>query len=274
VSFLKTKDDVHLYYKRWGAGQPVVLIHGWPLSSDTWDFVAMRLAQEGFETVAYDRRGFGRSEQPWSGYDYDTLSDDLGSVIDELGLDDAVICGFSMGGGEIARYLSRHDGKHVRAAVLVSSVVPYMTRTEENPDGVPNEVFDQLRQGLRKDRPAFLADFFEDFYGNGTDGGGVSDEVVAWSRNVAMQGSLKATLECVTSFGETDFRPDLEAFDVPTLVIHGTNDQIVPIGATGKVVADQVEDARLVTYDGAPHGVLATHRTEIADDLLTFLGGL
>lgn len=272
MPFFTTRDNTDLYYKDWGSGRPVVLIHGWPLSADSWDPQAMALADAGFRVIAYDRRGFGRSQQPWGGYDYDTLSDDLADVLRSTGAKDAAIIGFSMGGGEVARYMSRHGGANLSQAGLVSSVVPYMLKTDDNPEGVEQEVFDQMAEAMKEDRAAFFGDFFQDFYGNG-DETLASDEVVEWSRSVSMGASLKATLACADAFATTDFRPDLPNFSVPTLVIHGTADQTVPIDASGRPAAEGIDGAVLKEYDGAPHGLFVTHQERLTEDLLDFLRG-
>ncbi len=268
MPLVTTKDGTQLYVKDWGQGRPVVLIHGWPLSADSWETVALRLAESGHRVVAYDRRGFGRSGQPYGGYDYDTMADDLGSVISELGLKDAAIAGFSMGGGEVARYMSRHEGKGVKQAVLISSVAPGMLKSDKNPDGVPEDVFAGMKDAIRKDRPQFFGNFFKNFYGNK-----VSDGVLHWSLMMAMQASPKATLDCVDAFGKTDFTDDMSAFKVPTMVIHGTGDEIVPIDPSGRRAAKLVKGAELKEYDGQPHGVLATEGNKVADDLVAFLKG-
>lgn len=271
MSYITTKDNTKLYVKDWGTGHPVILIHGWPLSADSWDDQAMVLAENGLRTIAYDRRGFGRSDQPWSGYDYDTFADDLSAVIESTGATDAAIVGFSMGGGEVARYMSRHSGKNVSKAVLISSVVPYMLKTDNNPEGVDQAVFDEMTEGMKKDRAHFFSSFFKDFYGVGMLSHPVSDELREWSRNVAMQASLKATLDSAAAFATTDFRPDLSAFSVPTLVIHGTDDKTVPIDASGRAAAKGIPNAKLIEYEGAPHGLFATHKERLTNDLLSFL---
>ncbi len=271
MTYITTRDNTKLYVKDWGGGRPVILMHGWPLSADSWDDQAMAIADAGFRAIAYDRRGFGRSDQPWSGYNYDTLADDLAAVLEEIGATDATIVGFSMGGGEVARYMSRHAGKNVAQAALISSVVPYMLKTTDNPDGVDQATFDQMTEGMKQDRAHFFASFFKDFYGVGLVSHPVSDEVIEWSRSVAMQASLKATLDCAKSFATTDFRPDLAAFSVPTLIIHGTADKTVPIDATGRAAARGIPHAKLIEYDGAPHGVFATHKERLTNDLLAFL---
>ncbi len=271
MQYVTTADESKLYVKDWGTGRPVILMSGWPLSSDSWDDQAMALASAGYRAIAYDRRGFGRSSQPWSGYDYDTLADDLATVIEQTGAKDAVLVGFSMGGGEVARYMSRHEGKSVAQAVLVSSVVPYMLQTSDNPDGTEQAVFDKMTAGMKEDRAKFFAGFFKDFFGVSMVSHPVSAEVLDWARGLAMQASLKATLECAKSFSTTDFRPDLPAFHVPTLVIHGTDDKTVPIDASGRAAARGISQSELIEYDGAPHGLFATEKDRLTQDLLKFL---
>ena len=274
MPYVKTRDGTDLYVKDWGSGRPVILLHGWPLNADSWDAQAMALAEAGFRAIAYDRRGFGRSGQPWSGYDYDTLSDDLADVMKAAGADqDATIIGFSMGGGEVARYMSRHDGQGVVAAGLISSVVPYMLKTDDNPDGTPQSTFDQITDGIVKDRPKFFRHtFVPQFYGVGYITSPVSDDVVDYSTNMALMAGLKPTLACAEAFSHTDFRPDLPAFRVPTLIIHGTGDQTVPIDASARAAAAGIANSQLVEYDGAPHGLNVTESDRLTRDLLTFLG--
>jgi pimeloyl-ACP methyl ester carboxylesterase len=270
---IRTNDGTQLYVKSWGQGRPVVLMHGWPLSADSWDDQALALADNGFRAIAYDRRGFGRSEQPFTGYDYDTLADDLANVLEQTGAKDAAIVGFSMGGGEVARYMSRHAGRGVVQAALVSSVVPFMLRTGDNPDGVPQSAFDEMTEGMTADRAKFFSGFFKDFFGQGLLSHPVSDERLQWCRQVAMQAGLKPTLACAKAFSSTDFRPDLPAFRVPTLVIHGTDDKTVPIDAAGRAAARGIAQSTLLEYDGAPHGLFATHGEQLTHDLLGFLRG-
>lgn len=274
MPYIKTSDNVNLYVKDWnGGGRPVILLHGWPLSADSWDDQALAFADAGFRVIAYDRRGFGRSEQPWSGYDYDTLTDDLAAVIKATGVQDATLMGFSMGGGEVARYMSRHGGESIVQAALVSSVVPFMLKTADNPDGTDQSVFDDMTKQMKEDRAKFFASFFKDFYGVGYVTQPTSDEVIESSWVVAMQAGLKPTLECAKSFSSTDFRPDLPAFKVPTLIIHGTGDKTVPIDAAGRAAARGIANSKLLEYDGAPHGLLASHKDQATNDLLAFLRG-
>ena len=271
MPYIKGANDTDIYVKDWGEGRPVILIHGWPLNADSWEYQAVKLAEAGYRVISYDRRGFGRSEQPWGGYDYDTMSDDLAAIIRTLGLKDVTLAGFSMAGGEVCRYMSRHDGKGVKQAALIASIAPYMLQTDDNPDGAPIDVFEGIKAELRQNRQQFLAGFFKDFYGNGTEGGGVSDETLHWSWQMAMMASPKATLDCVDAFGKTDLRPDFDAMDVPLLVVHGTGDQTVPIDATGRQAAKLAKNATLKEYDGAPHGLTATHAGKLVTDLTEFL---
>jgi pimeloyl-ACP methyl ester carboxylesterase len=271
MSTITTRDGVALRVKDWGTGRPVVLLHGWPLSADTFDDLGVAIAGAGLRAIAYDRRGFGRSDQPWSGYDYDTLATDLADVIEQTGARDAALVGFSMGGGEVVRYLSRFPDHTVTQAVLIGSVVPYMLQTPDNPKGVPQAVFDQMAQGIAQDRAAFWAAFFPQFYGTGLLKRTVSQEVIDWSCHVAMQASLKATLDCATAFATTDFRRDLPAVTVPTLIIHGTEDATVPIDVSSRQAAVGIAGSVLKTYDGAPHGLLASHKDQVRDDVLAFL---
>jgi pimeloyl-ACP methyl ester carboxylesterase len=274
MPYVTTKDQVRLYVKDWGAGRPVIMLHGWPLSADTFDDLAMAVANAGLRAIAYDRRGFGRSDQPWGGYDYDTLTDDLNSVIHEyVGAKDATLLGFSMGGGEVARYMSRHGGRGVKQAILVGSVVPYMLKTGNNPNGVDQSVFDTMAKGIREDRAQFWSAFFKDFYGVGMASQPVSDEVLQWSGNVSMQAGLNATLGCAKAFSSTDFRPDLVSFRVPTLIIHGTADKTVPIDGSARQAAKAIAGSTLIEYDGAPHGLLASHKDRLIGDVLSFVRG-
>ena len=274
MPYVKTRDGIDLYVKEWGEGRPVVLLHGWPLDADMWDAQMMALAEAGFRAIAYDRRGFGRSDQPWNGYDYDTLSDDLAEVMAAAGATDgATIVGFSMGGGEVARYMSRHGGKGVAATALVASVVPYMLKTDDNPNGAPPEVFEQIKDGIREDRARFFRrTFMPQFFGAGWVTSPVSDDILDMATATALRAGLKPTLACVDAFGTTDFRPDLAAFNVPTLIVHGTADKTVPIDISARAAAKGIAGSQLVEYDGEPHGLNATASDRLTKDLLTFLG--
>ncbi len=266
MPIVQTTDKTELYVKDWGEGRPVILIHGWPLNADSWEHQALALTEAGFRVIAFDRRGFGRSGQPFKGYDYDTMADDLGSVIQALDLRDATLCGFSMGGGEVSRYIARHGTGKLRQAVLISSIAPFMKKTDDNAHGVDEDVFAQMKEGVRSDRPAFMKDFFPGFFGNSA-----SDPMLHWAWSMAMMASPKATLDCIDAFGHTDLRPDMEAFDLPTLVIHGTGDDIVPIDTAGRAAAKAIKKAELKEYEGAPHGLIATHAEQLNKDLIDFL---
>ena len=273
MSYVTTTDGVKLYFKDWGTGRPVVMMHGWPLSSDTFDDLSMALADHGLRAISYDRRGFGRSQQPWDGYDYDTLADDLAAVLEHTGARDVTLLGFSMGGGEVARYLSRHGAANVKQAILIASIVPYMLKTADNPHGTEQAVFDKIGAAIKDDRAKFWTSFFKDFYGVGTAPHPVSAEVLEWSRDQSMYASLKATLGCAKAFGTTDLRPDLKAFTVPTLIIHGTDDKTVPIDASARAAAAGIPGSTLIEYEGAPHGLFASHKDRLIADVLQFVRG-
>ncbi|MEP7349221.1 MAG: alpha/beta hydrolase [Sphingorhabdus sp.] len=274
MAYVETRNGAKLYVKDWGTGDPVILIHGWPLSSDSWDPVTDALAHAGHRVIAYDRRGFGRSDQSWGGYDYDSLTDDLAEVMTATGATENVtLIGFSMGGGEVARYMSRHQGKGVIRAALIASIVPYLLETDDNPEGVPQAAFDQMTQDIMADRPAFMRTFLNDFFGVGLISKPVSHATLDWAWRQTMQAGLHPTLKCAAAFSGTDFRHDLPAFKVPTLIIHGTADKTVPIDPTARMAAAQIEDVRLIEYDGAPHGLFETDRDRLVEDLLDFIGG-
>ncbi len=270
MPYVQARDGTNLFYKDWGSGPPVVLIHGWPVNADMWEYQMPFLASQGLRTVAYDRRGFGRSDQPWSGYNYDTFADDLSSVLDHLGLEQVTLVGFSMGGGEIARFLSRHGPGRIAKAVLVSAVTPYLLKTPDNDTGAPVSVFNDMVEGLNKDRPSFLTDFGKKFFGVNLLSHAVSAETLQWQQNLALMASPKATIDCVRAFGETDFRRDMAAFTVPTVIIHGDKDQTVPIEASGQVAHRMIPGSRLEVYGGAPHGLFITEKDRLNADLLNF----
>lgn len=270
MTFITTPDNTQIYLKDWGEGSLVVLIHGWPLSADSWDDVAMALADAGHRVITYDRRGFGRSSQPWSGYDYDTLTDDLAAVLAYAAEEQAAIVGFSMGGGEVARYMSRYKGKGISKAVLVSSILPFRLLTEDNPNGSPQEKFDKTAQAISADRAHFFHGFFKDFFGIGGAAHPVSPELLQWARDIALQASVKATLAALTSFSSTDFREEMAEFNVPTLFIHGTADRTVPVESS-RLAAAMVTQSTLLEYPNAPHGLFATEKTRLVRDLLHFL---
>lgn len=271
MAFFQTRDGTNIRYKELGEGRPIILIHGWPLSSDSWDPVMIALKDAGMRAIAYDRRGFGRSDHAASGYDYDTFADDLADLIAELDLEPNIgLAGFSMGGGEVARYMSRHGGKGVGAAALVSSVVPYMLKTEDNPAGVSRSTFDEMTRGMKTDYRKFFTGFFEDFYGDGWIRNKVADEEKNWAWMTTMMAAKWAVMDAAEAFATTDFRPDLPYFKVPTLVIHGTADQTVPIEATGRAVAKSVLQAQLIEYADEPHAVFATQTERLSKDLIEF----
>jgi pimeloyl-ACP methyl ester carboxylesterase len=264
--------SIDLYYEDLGAGKPVVLIHGWPLSGTSWEKQVSALMATGHRVITYDRRGFGQSGKPATGYDYDTFSLDLHKLVTKLDLHHVALVGFSMGGGEVARYLGRYGSERVSKAVFISSVPPFLLKTADNPEGVDGSVFEGIRKAIAADRPAFLAGFLADFYNVDLLGGKhISDQVVQYSWNVAVGASAKATLDCVPTWG-TDFRKDLARIDVPTLVIHGDTDRILPIAATGIRTHKAVKGAHLVVVEGGPHGLIWTHAENVNLELVEFLG--
>lgn len=271
-SHIKTRDGNSLFTLDWGTGEPLVLVHGWPLSSAMWEYQMTVLPHLGIRCVAYDRRGFGRSSQPWEGYNYDTFSDDLADVLDALDLQDVTLAGFSMGGGEVARYMSRHGGKRIKRIALLGAVTPFLLQTPDNPDGAPRSVFDGMIEGLSNDRPGFLSEFVKGFYGVGMLTSPVSNSFVSAFVEEAMQASPKGTLDCVRAFSETDFRGDLPGIKVPTLILHGDADATVPIDLTAKQAAKLIPGAELKVYSGAPHGFTYTHRDAVNADLAAFMG--
>ena len=271
MSTITTRDGTQIYYKDWGKGPTVVLSHGWPLNADSWEDQALFLAEHGYRVIAHDRRGFGRSTQPWDGYDYDTFSDDLATLFQALDLKKVALFGFSMGGGEVARYIGRHGTARISKAGLISAVPPLMLKTEGNPGGLPISVFDGIRAGVRADRSQFFKDVSRPFFGANRADAKVSQGTLDWFWYMSMQASIKGTLDCIKAFSETDFTADLKKFNVPTLIVHGDDDQIVPIGAAGLASAKIVKDATLKVYPGAPHGLTITQKDKVNADLLAFL---
>lgn len=272
MAFVEAKDGTKIHVKDSGKGRPVVLIHGWPLTGDMFEYQTLALLEAGYRVITYDRRGFGQSGHPASGYDYDTFADDLAAVLDTLGVQGATLVGFSMGGGEIARYLTRHGGARVAKAALVASVVPYLLKGDDNPEGVKETVFEEMKARIRKDRFAFLQSFAKQFYGVGLVTSPVSQALLDWTFILAVMASPKATIDCVDAFGRTDFRPDLASFTMPTLVIHGTADATVPITPSGRAAAQGIPGARLIEYEGEPHGLFATAPDRLNADLIQFIG--
>lgn len=267
-----TQDGTQIYYKDWGSGQPVVFSHGWPLTSDSWEAQMYFLANNGYRCIAHDRRGHGRSSQPWDGNEMDTYADDLATLIETLDLHDVALFGFSTGGGEVARYIGRHGTSRVAKAGLISAVPPLMLKTPANPDGLPIEVFDGLRAASIADRSQLYLDLASGpFFGFNRPGATPSQGRIEWFWLQGMMGGHKNTYDCIKAFSETDFTEDLKKFDIPTLIVHGDDDQIVPIGAAGLASAKIIKHAVLKVYPGAPHGLTDTHKEQLNADLLAFL---
>ncbi len=268
---ITTKDSTKIYYKDWGVGQPVLFSHGWPLNSDSWESQMFFLATNGYRCLAHDRRGHGRSSQPSIGNEMNTYADDLSDLIETLDLNNIILVGHSAGGGEVTRYIGRHGTKRVAKIVLVGAVTPIMLKTNSNPGGMPIKAFDDIRAGVTADRSQFFKDLAIPFFGANRPGSKVSQGVqdAFWFR--CMQGGLKNVLECVKAFSETDFTEDLKKFDVPTLLIHGDDDQIVPIGASALIASKVVKNATLKIYPGGSHGLADTHKNELNTDLLAFI---
>jgi non-heme chloroperoxidase len=271
MSTIKTEDGASIFYKDWGQGRPVVLSHGWPLGADAWDEQLMFLASHGYRAIAHDRRGHGRSSQTWQGNEMDTYADDLAQLFEQLDLKNAILVGHSTGGGEVARFIGRHGTKRVSKAALISAVPPILIRSESNPMGLPRADFDGLRAAITRDRSQFYKDFSKPFYGVNRPGSKVSDGLREQFWLQCMQVGLKNCLDCIKAFSETDFTDDLKNFDVPTLILHGDDDQIVPINPTAMRSSKLIENATLKVYQGAPHGLTATHQEQFNADLLTFI---
>jgi non-heme chloroperoxidase len=273
MSTITTKDGTQIYYKDWGHGQPIVFSHGWPLTADDWDGQMLFFGQRGYRVIAHDRRGHGRSTQTWDGNEMDTYADDLATLFEKLDLKDAIMVGHSTGGGEVARYLGRHGARRVSKAVLISSVPPLMLETGKNPAGLPMAAFDSLRSALVANRPQFYRDITLPFYGYNRPGAKISEGIREHWWLQGMLGGVKAHYDCIKAFSETDFTEDLKKIDIPVLVMHGDDDQIVPIGAAGLMSAKILKNATLKVYPGFPHGMPATNADQINADLLTFFKG-
>jgi len=270
-NFIETKDGTKIFYKDWGAGQPILFSHGWPLSSDAWAVQMLFFAEKGYRVIAHDRRGHGLSDQPWNGNNMDQYADDLAELIEQLDLKDVVLVGHSTGGGEVAHYIGRHGNARVAKAVLVGAVPPLMLKTENNPEGTTIDVFDGIRKGTRSDRSQFFKDLTLPFYGFNLEGAKVNEGLRDNFWRQGMIGSLKGLYDCIREFSEVDYTDDLKKIEVPTLVIHGDADQIVPIAASGEKTARIVKNATLKVYPGAPHGLAETEADKFNADVLAFI---
>lgn len=269
--YIETATNVKLYVKDYGQGEPVILIHGWPLSHEMWEYQIDTLIQNNFRVIMYDRRGFGKSSQPWDGYDYDTLADDLKAIIEHLELKDATLVGFSMGGGEIVRYFSRHGGKGIVKAVFISSVTPFQLQTDSNPNGVPKEKYDAMGAQMNEDRISFLDNFGKTFFGVSFISKPISSPLLDYYRMLCAFASPRATVECAKSFSSTDFRLEMASVTVPTLIIHGDEDKTVPIEITSEIASKLIPDNKFIVYEGAPHGLFYIEKDKLNKDLIEFL---
>lgn len=276
MGYIKTNSEentnnVNLYYEDYGKGQPIVLIHGWPLSHRMWDNQIEMLVNAGFRVIAYDRRGFGQSSKPFAGYSYNVLASDLNDLITKLNLKNIILCGFSMGGGEVARFIGKYGTQNVKKVILIGAVTPFMQKTTDNEDGVDASVFEGMKDGISNDHPGFFKDFGKNFvnYDKLSDRVSLAQIELNWS--IAMQASLKATLDCIDAFGKTDFRQDLQAFDIPSLIIHGDDDAIVPFEVSGKKAHNMIKNAELKLIEKGPHGMTFTHPKELNEAILNFI---
>ena len=271
--YIQANDGTELYVKDWGSGRPVVFSHGWPFNADMWDDLANELAERGFRVVSYDRRGFGRSAQPWNGYDFDMLADDLSAILNKRDLTSVTLVGYSMGGGDIVRYLSRHGSKRIAQLALIGTIVAGLPKSPANPQGLDGSMFDEIKQAIRSDRARFMASVVKDVIYDPelTSSHPVTQEVLEWSNVMAMQVCQRALLACVDTFGRTDFRNELPGINVPTLLLHGTADKPVPIDASARPAAKLLPNAKLIEYEGTSHGLIVTERDRVLADLLQFL---
>ena len=269
--YIETATNVKIHIKDYGQGKPVILIHGWPLSNEMWEYQIENLVTNNFRVIAYDRRGFGKSSQPWNGYDYDTLTDDLQQIIEQLKLENATLVGFSMGGGEVVRYLSRYSGKGVSKIILVSSITPFRLKTEENPDGKSMEEGKKTADAIKDDRIGFLNDFGKNFFGISLVSKPLSTPLLEYYRMLCSVASPHATLECAKSFSTTDFRQEMINIDIPTLIIHGDNDKIVPIESSSEKSAKLIRNSKFIVYEDAPHGLFYTHKERLNTDIVEFI---
>jgi non-heme chloroperoxidase len=276
MPFIKTSSAIHytsveLFYEEFGTGKPIIFIHGWPLNHEMWEYQINELPNYNLRCITYDRRGFGKSERTWEGYDYDTLATDLHNLIIELDLIDVTLVGFSMGGGEIARYIAKYGNENISKIVFISSVTPYRLKSSDNPEGTEKTAFDQTIEKLKSDRPAFLMEFGKRFYGKNIYNHVVSKPLLKWNQMLCLQSSPKATIDCVRSFSETDFRKDLSLIKVPVLIIHGDNDKIVPIALSGDKTSKIISHAAYLVYENAPHGLFITDKEKLNADLIKFI---
>lgn len=276
MTFIKTKSTatntgVNIFYQEYGTGKPVIFIHGWPLNHEMWEYQLAELSKHNLRCIVYDRRGFGKSDRPWESYDYDTLADDLNELLTQLKLTKVVLVGFSMGGGEIARYIGKYGTEKIEKVVLISSVTPYMLKTDDNEEGIEKETFDSMVEKISADRPAFLADFGKQFYGVTMFNQSVSKPLLKWNQMLCLTSSAKATIDCLRSFSETDFRDDLKKINIPVLIIHGDADETVPIDVSGSKTAALLPDAEYKIYNNAPHGLFITEKEKLNNDLLHFI---
>ncbi len=271
ITSAKNIDSNHIFYQEYGEGTPVIFIHGWPLNHEMWEYQLLEISKHNIRCIAYDRRGFGKSDRPWQEYDYDTLADDLHELITQLNLSKVVLVGFSMGGGEVARYIGKYGSDKIAKVVFISSVTPFRLKTHDNPDGSEKLTFDATIHKLENDRPAFLKEFGKKFYGVGKVNSTVSPALLDWNQTLCLMSSAEATADCVRSFSETDFRKDLKKIKVPVLIIHGDADDIVPIEASGDKTAKLIPHAKYIVYKDAPHGLFITEKEKLNTDLIEFI---
>ncbi len=276
MAYIKTNpanntDSINIFYQEYGTGTPVIFIHGWPLNHEMWEYQLLEISKYNIRCIAYDRRGYGKSDRPWKGYDYDTLADDLHELITQLNLFNVVLVGFSMGGGEVARYIGKYGANKIAKVAFISSVTPFRLMTADNPDGADKTTFDATIQKIESDRPAFLSAFGKKFYGADQVSSSVSPALLDWNQLLCLTSSAKATIDCVRSFSETDFRDDLKKIKIPTLIIHGDADSIVPINVSGYKTAALIPHAQFKVYRDAPHGLFITEKEKLNTDLIAFI---